>query len=347
MCCAATLTFSTCTTFAQSLITAETVARGSVVHYIDTTFAAILDTAGVASIKMTEGAPLTKSLLAVAEERIDLTTSPLMLHFLLAKGVGPYKDLGEEEATELAKNVQALYFYVSAHQLVGHYSGSGMHDINDLTGKHVWNGPPRGVALTDGRNFLELITGMKDGEGYHGVQTPWGDLVPTISDRKVDAFTLPETLPSGRIKQILAAGGVTLYDIPSDILNSDVGKAVIDAPGHAPFSVPVDQYKAAYKGSDIAIVTDDDTFDTFSIAFASVVPAGLDEELVYRMTMAHLEGETKMKAGAPFASYSGITYGDVDGVSQGACGFVQIKMHPGAIRAFEETGHTIADCLKP
>lgn len=42
-----------------------------------------------------------------------------------------------------------------------------------------------------------------------------------------------------------------------------------------------------------------------------------------------------------------MTFADIDGKSQGVCGAVQIKMHPGAIRAFEAKGHTVADCLRP
>jgi hypothetical protein len=331
----------------EATITGETVAPGSAVHYIDTTFAAILDAEGVASVQMTEGATLTNSVQAIAEERLDLSTAPLILHFLLSRGIGPYAGVGKEKGAELADNIRALYFYASSHQLMGHYNASKVQGFDDLKGKRIWNGPPRGAALTDGRTFIELTTGLKDGEGYEGVQTPWGETVPTISGGAVDAFTLPESLPSGRINQILAAGGVTLYDIPSDIMNSDIGKKVMAAPGHALFSVPVDEYKAAYEGSDVTVVTDDGTFDTYSIAFAPIVPASMDEELAYKMTKAFLDNEDRMKSGAPFARYAGLTYGDLDGTSQGACGLVQIKMHPGAIRAFEEAGHKVADCLKP
>lgn len=44
--------------------------------------------------------------------------------------------------------------------------------------------------------------------------------------------------------------------------------------------------------------------------------------------------------------YLGLTFGDVDGKSQGACGAVQVKMHPSAVRAYEDAGYTVADCLK-
>jgi TRAP-type uncharacterized transport system substrate-binding protein len=42
-----------------------------------------------------------------------------------------------------------------------------------------------------------------------------------------------------------------------------------------------------------------------------------------------------------------LSFGDIDGKTQGICGAVQIKMHPGAIRAYEEAGHKVADCVRP
>ena len=42
-----------------------------------------------------------------------------------------------------------------------------------------------------------------------------------------------------------------------------------------------------------------------------------------------------------------IRFGDLDGVSQGVCGAVDLRLHPGAIRAYEEAGHSVADCLRP
>lgn len=57
---------------AQVTLTAETTTAGSTPHYIDTTLAAILDSAGVATLQITEGATLTNSVQAVAEGQLDM-----------------------------------------------------------------------------------------------------------------------------------------------------------------------------------------------------------------------------------------------------------------------------------
>ena len=333
--------------FAQTTLTAETTSPGSTPHYIDSTLAAVLDSAGVATMQITEGATLTNSVQAVAEGQLDMAPAPLILPFLLSRGIGPYSGIGPEQGAELAGNIRVLFFNAGAAQLFGHYNSNPIEDIRDLAGKRIWNGPPRGAALTSGRAMIELLSGEKDGEGYEGVQNPWPDTVSTITGGAVDAWTIPEGLPSGREIAIAAAGGITLYDVPSDLLASELGQQIVAAPGHAPYSVPVEEFRAAYAGNDITIVTDDDTFDTFALAFGQIVPATMEDELAYQITKAYLEAEERFLTGSPRGPYIGLSFGDLDGVTQGVCGAVQVKMHTGAIRAYEEAGHTVADCLRP
>ena len=331
---------------AQVTLTAETTTPGSTPHYIDTTLAAVLDSAKVANLQITEGATLTNSVQAVAEGRLDMAPAPIILPFLLSKSIGPYSGVGKEKGAELAGNIRALFFNAGSAQMFGYYNSKPV-DIKKLDGLRIWNGPPRGAALTSGRALIQLLSGLKDGEGYEGVQSPWPDTVSTITGGGVDAWTIPEGLPSGREITIAAAGGITIHDIPSDLLNSELGQKIVNAPGHAPYSVPVEEYRKAYEGNDITIVTDDDTFDSYATAFAQIVNASMDEEIAYSVTKAYLEGEERFMTSSPRGPYTLLSFGDVDGKSQGACGAANIKMHPGAIRAFEEAGHKVADCLRP
>lgn len=332
---------------AQTTITADTTPPGSTPHYIDTTLAAALDSAGVATLQITEGATLTNSVQAVAEGRLDMTGAPLILPFLLSRGIGPYSGIGPDRGAELAGNLRALFFNSGSAQIFGYYNSNPIGDIRNLKGLRIWNGPPRGAALTSGRAMVRLLSGLKDGEGYEGVQNEWPDTVGAITGGGVDGWTIPEGLPSGRQISIAAAGGITIHDIPSDLLASELGRQIVSAPGHAPYSVPIDKFRAAYAGSDITVVADDDSFDSFALAFGQVVSASMEEELVYGIVKTYLENEKRFLTGSPRGPYLFLSFGDLDGVSQGVCGAVQLKMHPGAIRAFEEAGHTVADCLRP
>lgn len=333
--------------FAQTTLTAETTSPGSTPHYIDTTLAGVLESAGVATLQITEGATLTNSVQAVAEGQLDMAPAPLILPFLLSRGIGPYSDIGEEKGAEMAGNMRALFFTAASAQIFGHYDSGAVTDITKLDGMRIWNGPPRGAALTSGRAAIQLLAGLKDGEGYEGIQTPWPDTVSAITGGGADGWTIPEGLPSGRQIAIAAAGATTIYDMPSELLNSELGQQITNAPGHAPYSVPVEEYRAAYAGNDITIVTDDDTFDSFATAFAQIVPATMDDELAYQITSAFLAGQERFETGSPRGPYLFLSFGDIDGVSQGVCGAVQMKMHPGAVRAYEDAGHTVADCVRP
>lgn len=343
----AALAFAPLAATADVTLTSETTSPGASTHYVSTTLAAVLSSAGVATLQVTEGATLTNSVQAVAEGRVDVSTAPLILPFLLSRGIGPYSGLGAEKGAELAQNLRAIFFHAGSHQSFAYYNSNPVADIRKLEGLRIWNGPPRGAALTSGRAMIQLLSGLKDGEGYEGVQTPWPDATSTVSGGGVDAWTWPAGLPGGREIQIAASGGITIHDIPSDLYNSELGKQIIAAPGHAPFSMPVEEYRAVYAGNDITVVTEDDTFDSFVTAFAEIVSASMDEALVFDMVSATLAAQERFETGAPMGPYLNMTFGDIDGVSQGVCGAVQLKMHPGAIRAYEAAGHTVADCLRP
>lgn len=332
---------------AQVTLTAETTAPGSTPHYIDTTLAAVLDSAGVAAMQITEGATLTNSVQAVAEGRLDMAPAPLILPFLLSRGIGPYSGVDPEDGAAIAANLRVLFWNSGSAQIFGYYNNNPVEDIRNLAGKRIWNGPPRGAALTSGRAMIQLLSGGKEGEDYEGIQNDWPDTVSSITGGGADAWTIPEGLPSGRQIAIAAAGGTTIHDVPSDLLASELGQQIMAAPGHAPYSVPVEDFRAAYAGNDITIVTDDDTFDSFATAFGQIVNVSMDDELAYQITKAYLEGQKRFLEGSPRGPFLMLSFGDVDGTSQGACGAVQIKMHEGAIRAFEEAGHSVADCLRP
>lgn len=332
---------------AQTTLTAETTTPGSTPHYIDTTLAAVLDSAGVATLQITEGATLTNSVQAVAEGRLDMAPAPLILPFLLSRGIGPYSGIGPEQGAELASNIRVLFFNAGSAQMFGYYNSNPVEDITELEGLRIWNGPPRGAALTSGRAMIQLLSGLQDGEGYEGVQNEWPDTVSTITGGGVDAWTIPEGLPSGRQISIAAAGGITIHDVPADLLNSELGQQIVAAPGHAPFSMPIEEFRAAYAGNDITVVVDDDSFDSFATAFGQIVSASMDEQLAYDIVTAYLNAEDRFLTGSPRGPYLFLSFGDLDGVSQGVCGAVQIAMHPGAIRAFEDAGHSVADCLRP
>ena len=141
---------------AQTTLTAETTTPGSTPHYIDSTLAAVLDSAGVATLQITEGATRTNSVQAVAEGQLDMAPAPLILPFLLSRGIGPYSGIGPERGAKSAEYIRVIFFNAGSAQMLGYYNSNPVADISDLSGKRIWNGPPRGAALTSGRAMIQL-----------------------------------------------------------------------------------------------------------------------------------------------------------------------------------------------
>ena len=150
--------------------------------------------ADVANIQVADGQTLTNSVQNVAEGNTDIAGTPYILPFLLSKGLGPYSKLGAEKGAELASNLRALYPVTLGIFALYAYDSKGLKGWDDLEGRTIYNGPPRGAAVTNARTIIQLTAGLKEGEGYEGVQVNWGQAVKTITDGSADAVVLPLSL---------------------------------------------------------------------------------------------------------------------------------------------------------
>jgi len=145
--------------------------------------------AGIANIQVADGQTLTNSIQNVAEGKTDVAGTPYILPFLLAKGRGPYSALGEEKGAELADNLRALYPVTLGYFALYAFDSKGLGGWSDLEGRNIYNGPPRGAALTNARSIIQLATGLKEGEGYKGIQTNWGlDLAKALTKAHIDSL---------------------------------------------------------------------------------------------------------------------------------------------------------------
>jgi len=289
-----------------------------------------------------DGQTLTNSIQNVAEGRTDIAGTPYILPFLLSKGRGPYSALGEEKGAELASNLRALYPVTLGIFSMYAYDSKGLGGWDDLEGRTIYNGPPRGAALTNARAVIQLATGLKDGEGYKGVQVNWGQAVKTISDGSADAVVLPILIPDSRITAALASGNMTVWSIPKDKFETEAFQNYLRAPGSAPFTLPMAD---ANLGDGVTVVSGDDTFRGLATIGGDIVNKDMPFELAKALTKAHIDTLDALKAKAPFAKHAG--YGIVDVVKSGMCGANPLKYHAGAVAAWEEAGYVIEDCAKP
>lgn len=338
---ASVVAFSATAAVAQVNLSVETVSPGGSAYLAPAHLGEVAAQRGIANFQLNDSAVLTNSVQNVAEGKTDIAVMPLILPFLLSRGVGPYTSIGAEKGAELAANLRMLNPYSLGVFFMMAFDTEGVTGWADIKGKKVMNGPPRGAALNNARSIIQIVTGLKDGDGYTGVQADWGQVTAVISDGSVDLAVLPELFPNARTTALGAAGRMTAFSIPKAVFEGEGMQKYMKAPGNAGFTASVAQIQAGL-GDSWTVVSDDDTFRGMSTQGSIGVHKDMDEELAYQLTKAFIETLPDLMAKAPFASNVGF-----DNPGNGVCGPSPYKYHPGAIRAWEEAGYDIPDCAKP
>lgn len=332
----------TSTSQAQENLTGETASPGGSIHLSMVHLAEAAAAAGVANIQVADGQTLTNSTQNVAEGKTDIAGTPYILPFLLSKGRGPYSKLGEEKGAELADNLRALYPVTLGIFALYAFDSTGVKGWDDLEGRTIYNGPPRGAALSNARAIIQLAAGLKEGDGYKGVQVNWGQAVKTITDGSAEAVVLPVLFPDSRITQAVASGNMTVWSVPKEKWETEAFTKYLRAPGSAPFTLDITSAKL---GEGVTVVSDDGTFRGLATIGGDIVNKNMSFDLAKALTKAHIDTLDDLKKKAPFAEYAG--YGVLDVLKSGMCGANPLKYHEGAVAAWEEAGYTIDDCAKP
>jgi len=326
---------------AQSNLTAETGPKVSVPGNTVLALAEVTNAEGVANIQVATGQTLTNSVQNVAEGKTDISAAPFLLAFLLSKGAGPYAALEKDKAAELASNLAVLYTYRFGTYGLSAYSSKNFGGWDAVKGATIYNGPPRGAALTRARALAKLTVGLDDGEGYTGVQVNWGQAIKTITDGTADAHILPMNFPDGRLGQAAASGEITVYSMPASAYDSEGSQKYRKAPGSVGVVMPAD----GLFGPNIVVVSEDDQFRGIAEVGGEIVNVAMDEELAYELTKAFLDNLDTYTSKAPFMPTAWL--GETDLAFTGMCGPIPVKYHPGAVKAYDEAGISLPDCTKP
>ena len=296
----------------------------------------------IATIQAQTGKTLTKTMLDVANDKIDISASPFVLNFLMSRGLGPYSGLGKKKGKKLAANLRLLYpYHIASFYLIA-FQSTGIDSWDKLKGKTVFNGPPRGGALITARNIIRLTTGLKEGKGYAGKQIAWGQANSLFLDRSVDAAVRPGTNPAGYMSLYMAAGKVNLVSIPKANFESAAFQKYTKAPGLVGIVSPVSEY--AHYGAGTRIISEDGMFRTVANAAGDMVHKKMNKKLAKALTAAFIKTIPELHRKVPFGRNA--LYGSIDDSKMRMCGAL-VKFHRGAIEAWEEAGHKVPDCARP
>jgi len=339
---ATTLTASA--TMAQENLTSNTAGAGTAVGLTATALVEYASDRGIANIQLKDGQTGTNYIQALAEGKIDIANGPFILPFLLTRAAGPYASLGKEKGAEIGPNIQLLYPYTLSIFSMYAYDAKGIEGWGDLKGKKVLNGPPRGAATNNSKALIQLFGGAKAEADYESVTVNWNQAASAVIDGTADVAVIPMAFPGPRVTRAGAAGAMTVYSMPKEAFESEGGQKLLNKPGSVAYTIPAAEAKAGL-GDGWTINSEDDTFRGMAVTGGDMVHKSMKEETAYQLTKAHIENLDSHKALAPFMGT--LNFGVLDQKVAGLCGPNPVKFHPGAVRAWEEAGHTVPDCAKP
>ncbi len=329
---------------AQVNLTSNTAGAGTTAGLTASALVEYAAARGIANIQLKDGQTGTNYFQALAEGKIDIANGPFILPFMLTRAAGPYASLGKEKGAEIGPTIQLLYPYTFSIFTMYAYDAKGVEGWKDLKGRKVLNGPPRGAATTNSRALIQLFGGSKFDEDYESVTVNWNQAASAVIDGTADVAVVPTMFPGPRVTRAGAAGAMSIYSLPKDVFETEEGQRLLNKPGSTAFTMPVAELKASL-GDGWTVVSEDDTFRAMSVVGGDFVNRSMDEEVAYQLTMAHIENLEGHKALAPFMG--SLNFGILDPRISGLCGPNPVKFHVGAVRAWEEAGHTVPDCAKP
>ncbi len=303
----------------------ETAGVGDPVHTMFVTFSNQAAKADV-QIQVNAGQTLTKSMLKGAKGEIDFFSSVPSLVNLMAGQQRMYEKV--DGAPELAKNIRSILgFKAGAYHPVT-LVGSGIESWEDLKGKTIFTGPPAGSASATSEALIKIITGYAAGEDYQAVRLSWGEGYAALADGKIDMMVRPAEIGSANIERFGLSGEFRVLSIPEAKIADAEMQALFGRPGRGMLSFDGGVYKGQLTEGDITALG----FTQFIGTHADV-----SEDVVYEVTKAFWENLDDVHATAFFLK---------DVTPETAFTSVNVPLHPGAVRYYEEAGIAIPDELR-
>lgn len=321
----ATVAFAPAVAPAQ-IFKGETAGVGDPVHTMFVTFANQAGKAGI-EIQVNAGQTLTKSMLKGGRQEIDFFSTVPSLVNLMKKQARMYESVGD--APEAAGQLRSIFgFKAGAYHPVT-LASSGIETWEDLKGKTVFTGPPAGSASATSEALIKIITGYEAGKDYTAVRLSWGEGFAALADAKIDMMVRPAEIGSSKIEQFGLSGEFRILSIPEEVIGSEAMQALFGRPGRGMTQFDGGVYKGQLTAGEIT-----------ALGFTQFVGthAGMSDDVVYEATKAFWENLDEVHATAFFLK---------EVTPESAFTSVNVPLHPGAVRYYDEAGIPVPDALRP
>ena len=172
---------------------------------------------------------------------------------------------------------------------------------------------------------------MEPSKDFENVKASWGAALQGFQDRQFDVYINDGIPPFPQVEQLALASGLNVIDL---------NKAEVDNASEEMLKSTkvlgrsLDVIPAGIYGDSVS--SDGDTY-TLGATVGVVARMDLPEDTVYKMTKAFWENIGDVRSAAPFMER--VTLED-------ALSAKNIKLHPGALKYYEEIGIEIPEEMK-
>ncbi|MCL5777631.1 TAXI family TRAP transporter solute-binding subunit [Limibaculum sp. FT325] len=232
-------------------------------------------------------------------------TTPPALVGAAAAATGPFKDKGNPRFAE----IRALFPIPS---LTMHFvvdADAGVSDLAGLAGKTILLGKGS-FGATEGEKYLELF-GLKDRVTIADAEL--SNAVAALKNGQIDAFVTAGSWPAPNVVEAAAGTGVTVLSLSEDEVAATKRTRTL---------IPAGTY--AGQGADIV---------TTSLPVVTYATTDMDEATAYALTRTFWEERARMAGEAAWWT----------GVDAGLLASIDGKIHPGALKYYDEAGMPVAE----
>ncbi len=314
---------------ADDFLTLATLGPGSSPYLVMSTFAQMVDEElDDVSIQVNATGAATQHAMQSAAGQLDLFMWSASVHDAMIKGDAMWARV--PQAPDLSKNLRAIFAFPLGLYHIVTYADSGIMELEDLAGKRVFLGPPGGGATAIMQRVVEGATGLKAGEDFEQVNLGWDAATQAFQDGRIDVYINSTNAPSPVIQQLTLSREVRFLGLTDEQMQKAPLQAILNRPGGTLGEIPAGLY-GDNQVNEAAVRT---LGSTVGIGVGQHV----DEEVVYRITKAFWDAIPAKQQNAAWLRNI-----QIDNAFQD----LNLPLHPGALRYYEEIGKEIPEELRP
>ncbi|WP_424980128.1 TAXI family TRAP transporter solute-binding subunit [Leisingera sp. S232] len=281
------------------------------------------------NLQVVLGQTLTRSALKLAAGRIDMAVIPPGAYGAMSRGVGPYAQQGDQ-AKQVAPNIRALFGFPAGtfHGIT--WADSGIENWADVVGKRVYIGPPAGAASGQIKKLIALGSGGVTDADYEGIRAPWSAAAQSFQDGQFDVYVASAAVGSQVLNELSLQREIRILGVPEDVLGSEAWSTFLVEAAQFESTIPAGTYSGQVNG--------DSALTSAASAMMMSVHKDMSDDQAYALTKAYWTNlDAMMNANALMRSI------DPDLPFAG----MNAKLHPGAIRYYQEAGVEVPQDLLP